>query len=69
MPVENLVQVNFEDLVFAIVPFNTPRQNGFTHLTSQRPLTFEKERTCHLLRNRARPLLGAVRLHVHPHRA
>src|SRR5262249_6315770 len=32
MAIENLVQIQFEDLVLAIALFNPPRQNGFTHL-------------------------------------
>ena len=69
VPIENLIQVHFEDLVFTIVLFNTPRQNGFTYLPSEGPVTVEKERAGYLLGNGARPLPGPTRLKIDPHSA
>ena len=69
MPVENLIQVHFEDLGFAIVLFNTPRQNSFTDLPSEGPVTIEKERAGHLLGNGTRSLPGPTCLEIDPRRA
>src|SRR5260370_42644618 len=68
MSIKNLIQVHFEDLVFAIVLFNTPRQNSFTYLAREGPVTIEKERAGHLLGNGARPLPGPTRLEIDPRR-
>src|SRR5262245_48687422 len=68
MPIESLIQVHFEDLVFAIVLFNTPRQNSFTYLASEGPVTIEKERAGHLLGNGARPFPGPTCLEIDPRR-
>src|SRR5262245_56859724 len=68
MPIENLIQIHFKDLVFAIALFNTPRQKSFTYLASEGPVTREKERAGHLLSNGARPLPSPACLEMDPHR-
>ena len=69
MSIENLIQVHFKDLIFAIALFNTPRQKSFTYLASEGPVTIEKERAGHLLGNGARPLPGPTCLEIDSRRA
>src|SRR5262249_46027341 len=68
MPIENLIQVHFKDLVLAVMLLNTPRQNSFTYLACEGPVTIEKERAGHLLGNGARPLPGPTCLEIDPRR-